>query len=359
VLTEPERVRLTTSCRDADRIPKVDNAGTVLATPDGPVQVMHNGVLIVEGCYYGEWMTDIIRTLRGHHEPQEEVVFHEIVERLAADTPRPTMFELGAFWAYYSLWALQRIPDTRVILVEPDPNNLQVGRANLALNGRRADILQAAVGSDAEPPHTFFCESDGQTRLVPTESLPSLLTRFDVPFLDLLLLDVQGAELAVLEGARDVLAERVRFVMVSTHHHAISGDPATHQHCLQLLRDLGAHIVAEHTVAESFSGNGLIAASFDRRDVQLRVPISHARASESLFGDPVAELSQADANRHLVSERLDTALAELAEIEATVTWRLHQRLLRSSGGRAVLRNAGRAARALNGAVRTDTDPPPN
>ena len=347
---------------------------------------MHNGVLIAEGCYHGEWMTEIIRNLRGHHEPQEEVVFHEMVEQLAADTPTPTMLELGAFWAYYSLWMLQRVPNTRVILVEPDPDNLQVGRANLDLNGRQAEIVQAAVGSEVQPPQPFVCESDGQSRLVPTESLPSLLTRFDVPRLDLLLLDVQGAELALLEGARDVLANRVRFVMVSTHHQTISGDPATHQRCLQLLTDLGAHIVAEHTVAESFSGDGLIAASFDQRDVHLQVPLSYARASESLFGDPANDLAQADADRHVMGERLDAALAELAAahiaiereqaahdhavattarvdaeltaIRATATWRTHQRLLRSRSGRAVLRAASRASKTLKVAARSHTDPLP-
>ena len=112
-MTELGHVQLTTSCRDTDAIPKVDNAGAVLSAPQGSVQVMHTGVLIAEGCYYGQWMTDIIRHLHGHHEPQEEVVFREIVEQLATDTTRPTMLELGAFWAYYSLWMLQRMPDPR------------------------------------------------------------------------------------------------------------------------------------------------------------------------------------------------------------------------------------------------------
>jgi FkbM family methyltransferase len=383
VLTEFERAQLTASCRDTDAIPKVDNAGAVLSTPEGSVQVMHNGVLVREGCYYGDWMTEIIRNLRGHHEPQEEVVFHEIVELLAADTPRPTMLELGAFWSYYSLWLLQRVPDARALLVEPDPNNLQVGKANLALNGRRAEILQAAVGSQPLPPRPFVCDSDSQSRLVPTESLSSLMTHFGASRLDLLLLDVQGAELDFLEGGRSVLADHVRFVMVSTHHHTISGDPATHQRCLQLLTGLGAHILAEHTVAESFSGDGFIAASFDRRDAQLQVSISYARANESLYGDPVVELAQAHANGQVLGERLDAALAELAAehaaleraeaayttalattarleaelmaIRATATWRMHQGLLRSRAGRGVLRGLSRAARMLNITRRTNAD----
>ena len=43
---------------------------------------MHNGVPVVEGCYYGSWMTEIIQGLWGHDEPQEEAAFHVLLERL-------------------------------------------------------------------------------------------------------------------------------------------------------------------------------------------------------------------------------------------------------------------------------------
>lgn len=318
MLTQDERAQLTLSCRDTDIIPKVEDAGHVRQTADGPVQVMHNGVLIVEGCYHGAWMTDIIRGLRGHHEPQEEVVFHEIVERLAADTVNPTMIELGAFWAWYSLWLLHRLPATRAILVEPDPNNLEAGRRNVELNGRTAEMLQAAVGRVPAPPAPFPCESDGATRDIPTESLESLFERFEVPRVDVLLLDVQGAELDFLDGARSLLAARTRFVMVSTHHHMISGRPDTHQRCLDLLREAGAHVIAEHTVAESFSGDGLIAVSFDDRDADFDVDVSLARAKDSLFGDPVDDFTFADAQRREAWQRLASAEAEADRLRAEV-----------------------------------------
>jgi FkbM family methyltransferase len=368
MLTDAERVRLTTSCRDADPIPKVPDAGAVRDTPAGPVQVMHNGVLVVEGCYYGDWMTQIIRQLRGHHEPQEERVFHEIVERLAGDTERPTVVELGAFWAYYSLWALHRIPGVRAILVEPDPHNLDVARANLELNGRRGDLVQASVGAEPAPPSPFLCESDGAIRPIAKVSIASLLEQFDVARIDVLLADVQGAELDLLRGARELLGDRVRFLVLSTHHHLISGDPLTHQRCLGLLREAGAHVIAEHTVAESYSGDGLIAASFDPRDAGLVVSLSSARAGASLFGDPLEDLAVEQAGRRDADARLqvlaaDLALerqaavssaarsaaaeAEVAAMAATTMWRLHRRLEASRLGQAALRTGGRVARSVS------------
>ena len=117
------------------------------------------------------------------------------------------------------------------------------------------------MGRGPAAPSPFECESDGQRRPVSTEGLASLLDRFRLDHLDLLFADVQGAEWPLLDGARGLLADgRVRFLVVSTHHHVISGDPLTHQRCLDLLRELGAHIVTEHTVAESFSGDGLISS---------------------------------------------------------------------------------------------------
>ena len=259
------------------------------------VQTMHNGVQVVAGGYYGEWMTEVIRRLRGHHEPQEETAFHAVLERLAATSgPSPTMLELGSFWAYYSLWFLQRLPGGRSFCVEPDPAYLDVGRRNFELNGFEGTFLQAAGGRDAAPAAPFECESDGQVRPVPVEGLRSLLDRFRLDRLDLLFADVQGAEWPLLDGARALLAEgRVRFVVVSTHHHLISGDPLTHQRCLDLLRELGAHVILEHTVAESYSGDGLIVASFDERDRDLQVVTARCRVGESWFGDPLRDLEQA------------------------------------------------------------------
>src|SRR5688500_16658334 len=156
---------------------------------------MHNGGRVVEGGYYGEWMTEVIRRLRGHHEPQEEVAFHAVLERLASTAgPAPAILELGAFWAYYSLWFLHRIPGGRAFLVEPDPAYLEIGRRNIELNDFEATFHQAAVGRSKTPPIPFECESDGVTRTVPVEGLRSLLDRFHLDHLDVLFADVQGAE---------------------------------------------------------------------------------------------------------------------------------------------------------------------
>ena len=98
------------------------------------MQVMHCGVVVVRDCYYGPWMTEVIRRLKGHHEPQEEVVFHELLKRVGGDQVTPTILELGSYWAYYTLWFRHVFRDGKCILVEPDPLHRRVGDRNLSLN---------------------------------------------------------------------------------------------------------------------------------------------------------------------------------------------------------------------------------
>jgi hypothetical protein len=98
-------------------------------------------------------------------------------------------------------------------------------------------------------------------------------------------MDVQGAELPFIRSmAKAVSAGRVRFIVASTHHETISGSPTTHQDCLNEIATMGGHIICEHSVEESFSGDGLIVASFFQCDRVLNFPpISRNRATTSLF----------------------------------------------------------------------------
>jgi FkbM family methyltransferase len=325
------RLAMTVSCPDADDIPKVDHAGESRDHDGRRVQVMHNGLIVEEGGYYGDWMTETIRALRGHHEPQEELVFHRIVERLAEDGGAPVMIEFGSFWTYYGLWFCHALPGSRVVALEPDPHYLEVGRRNAALNGYtdRVTFFAAAIGDQPHQPVAFQAESDGRTYDVIQHDLTSLMSASELDRADLVLADVQGAESLLIERARgDFEAGRVRFLIVSTHHHSISGNALTHQQALQALTDAGGHVIAEHSVGESFSGDGLIAVSFDDRDKDFQVPVSHARYRDSLFGElehdlaaattarAAAEHAAAAARQH--AEQLQT---QIDAIHATKTWR--------------------------------------
>jgi hypothetical protein len=95
------RIEITVRCKDADSIPKVANAGEVESLTDGTrVQIMHNGVRLLAYSYYEDWTVEVIRRCRGHHEPQEERIFYEVLKHIS---DQAVMLEVGAYWCYYSL----------------------------------------------------------------------------------------------------------------------------------------------------------------------------------------------------------------------------------------------------------------
>lgn len=298
------RVEMTIGCHDADSIPKVGNAGKVIRRNGVDVQVMHEGTLVRAGGYHGWWMTQIIRKLRGHHEPQEEFVFHHLVKHAREGT---LMVELGAFWAYYTNWYLGAVRGSQALCIEPDANNMAVGQHNLSLNARAARWEMACVGREHADAVPIRRESDGMVVSVPCHSMDSILELTGRRPVEMLLIDVQGAELPFLESLGDaVSAGLLRFVVVATHHESISGTEATHQDCLRQLLGLGAVILCEHTVEESFSGDGLIAASFQADDAGLELPpISRNMPRASLFGpdgrrQPATTLADTDNGPMLV-----------------------------------------------------------
>lgn len=324
------RISQTVACTDADHLPRVPDAGDTIERDGERLQVMHNGVLVTEGGYYSVLSSEIIRCLRGVHEPQEEVAFDAVLRRLAdtlpADRP-PVMIELGAYWAYYSLWFLHCFPNGRSICLEPDPRNLEVGRHNFAINGRTGTFLNAAIG-DGSGATLPFTPDDGSDPIdLPTHDLSSLLALLDEPAVDVLLADIQGGEVPLLDRSIDLLRTGVvRFLVVSTHDLAITGSATTHQQVMAMLLDAGAHLVCEHSVSESVSGDGLVVASFDERDHDLLVHVSHARARHSLGGEWEPRLEQyrgrvqeMEARLAQVTAERDAALARLAELEGKIS----------------------------------------
>lgn len=259
------RVDIAASCRDCDMLPKSVQAGETFGEDDG-LQRMHNGLVVRRGAYHGEWMTEIIRRLRGHHEPQEEKVFATVLEHLPESA---TMVEFGSFWAYYSMWFHQRIKRPSCILIEPNREKLAVGEEHFRLNRMHGTFIHGFVGRRSDP-HAQFQDWDGARYDVPMISVDDLMAQRRLAMIDLLHADVQGAEFDMLAGAERALSERrIGYLFISTHG-------CEHDRCLGHLIGQGYRIVASHSILESFSADGLIVARApdypgpDHIDVSLR-----------------------------------------------------------------------------------------
>jgi hypothetical protein len=128
-------------------------------------------------------------------------------------------------------------------------------------------------------------ESDRQKVQVPCLDMDATLEAAEADCIEVLHMDVQGAEYPFIQSMRKaVSAGKVRFIVVSTHHELISQSATTHEDCMREIVAMGGHIFCEHNVVESFSGDGLIVASFFPCDRTLEFPsITRNQAATSLF----------------------------------------------------------------------------
>jgi FkbM family methyltransferase len=137
--------------------------------------------------------------------------------RLFTETVRPgmTVLDIGAHLGHFSLIAAKR--GAQVIAFEPNPETLPYLRRNLEANGVTDSVrlVQRAVGAKAGAV-TFYTSSDGeQSSLHAHEAAEGAVTVEMTPVddetsglrVDVIKMDVEGAEVAALEGMRRTLAE--------------------------------------------------------------------------------------------------------------------------------------------------------
>ncbi len=222
-----ERIRKIQSDPSNARIPRVESAGKVV---DGHL-VMHNGLRVqpMDPCYM-----QLLQSNRGCHEPQEEMVFQEVLNHIPASG---CMIELGAYWGFYSLWFASRVDDAHCFLVEPEPNNLDVGKYNFALNQLTADFTVSKVGHRAWGADRFLAERQ-------------------IDFVDVLHADIQGNEFEMLVDADQSLrAGRIGYVFVGTHSQDL------HYRCKQLLEARDYVIIADADFTHgTFCADGVLVA---------------------------------------------------------------------------------------------------
>ena len=239
------RINTTINCNDCSCIPKVPNAGQVVK---GGYQIMHNGIKVIAGGYHEDWMAKIIKELEGHHEPQEEKAFYEVLKRIPDNG---TMIELGSNWAYYSMWFQQAIKNATNIMIEPNEVNLDLGKRNFNSNKMSGVFQNASIGKitvDRPKGLSQICVDD-------------IIKENNLDVVDIIHSDIQGSELNMLYGAVESIEKRkIKYFFISTHGNQV------HNNCLDFLKSKQFNIICEHSGPESYSEDGLIVSSRDDKD---------------------------------------------------------------------------------------------
>ncbi len=231
-----ERTRQVIACPDNAFIPRVKDAGRIV---DG-VQIMHNGLKVCTGSYYGKEPVKLLQKNLGVHEPQEERVFQEVLKQVP---PGSVIIELGAYWSFYSMWFCSAVPGGRAFMVEPMPENLNFGKKNFALNSLQGHFTHGWVGASSS------IAADG----IPVVCVDDLIAKHGLEQIGILHSDIQGFELDMLKGGEKALNEhKVSYSFVSTHSEDL------HIACDQFLLKKGYIQVASIRPLESYSMDGIL-----------------------------------------------------------------------------------------------------
>jgi FkbM family methyltransferase len=188
----------------------------------------------------------------GLYEPPATRVFQRHVP------PGGTVVDAGANWGYFSLIAAALCgPSGTVVALEPDPRQFDALSRNVALNNFNHVRLLRAAAAGSEGRLTLLGYDDGEanrgvSRVAAPQDDRLSPRRFDVPAVtidtvtapwaavDLVKIDVEGAEDLVLDGMQDGLARRrYRAILIELHPGLLQARGVDPESCVRRLRDRG------------------------------------------------------------------------------------------------------------------------
>jgi FkbM family methyltransferase len=145
--------------------------------------------------------------------------------------PKPVVIDIGGFIGDFALYAVKRLDACRVIVCEPSPRNWELLLKNIANNGYegRIEPVNKAVtdGADTmmniDAPDEYQCmvsahyPSKQPLSAVPGISLSQLLRDHGVEHVDLLKIDCEGGEFAILESTPSDVFSVIRNIVFEYH----------------------------------------------------------------------------------------------------------------------------------------------
>lgn len=158
----------------------------------------------------------------------EEAVIGELLANLRPDD---VFFDVGANVGTYACLAAGNLPDGHIVAFEPEPTNAARLRDNANLNGLDIEIHQFALAdadgtahlerAGAAPgagEHALADDESDRTVEVIQRTGDQLIEAEVVPVPTVIKIDVEGAELKVLEGLSETLArDTCRLVYCEVH----------------------------------------------------------------------------------------------------------------------------------------------
>ena len=132
------------------------------------------------------------------------------------------MIDAGAYIGDTTAYFLCRFDKLRVIALEPNPESFPTAVANLAPYGERAILLPKGLWSRDERLSlggggTGACLT-GEEGSIDCVSVPTILEQYQIPRLDVLKMDIEGAEEAIFAAEPEGWLARVDLILIEIHN---------------------------------------------------------------------------------------------------------------------------------------------
>jgi FkbM family methyltransferase len=183
------------------------------------VEVTHGNKILIDNSFGG---VNRHLYLFGCYEPESTKIFSEIIPQNA------TVVDIGANIGYYAL--IEAAKAQKVYAIEPEPNNIELLRKNIALNSFEnvVEVYQCAISDKTGKALFIISDTPNQHRLqvsgvvkpeksieVVTITLDEFLEDKDV---DVVRMDLVGAEWLVVNGMKNLLSEEKPMILFLEVH---------------------------------------------------------------------------------------------------------------------------------------------
>jgi FkbM family methyltransferase len=192
--------------------------------------------------------------LTGRYEPQETALLQHILR------PGMTFVDVGANWGYFTLCAAHLVGRTgRVVSIEVDPRACGTLKANIERNKLESVTVLEMAASDAPGvlrlhEYEAGANDSGNFGLISRDAIMNshrvfdvaaspiddVLDRAGIEQVDLLKMDIEGAEGRALTGLRRALAgRRIKFLVLEVHPEYLRDQGTSPEEVVAHLRGFG------------------------------------------------------------------------------------------------------------------------
>ena len=200
----------------------------------------------------------------GHYEPQETALVKAVLR------PGMSFVDVGANWGYYTLLAAGLVGTKgRVLSLEPDPRLFSILQRNVTRGGLdQVMVLQIAAASE---PGTLslagYIEDGGNfgiSRIAPNsgeheklfqvsaQSLDNILEQQSLSSVDLMKMDIEGAEVFALAGLeKSLIRRKVKRLLLELHPIQLAEHGSSVSSVVEKLQSAGYN---PWTIDHSFTG---------------------------------------------------------------------------------------------------------